>query len=232
MADTSAAELTRESGPAMFSPVDSTWLRRRALYISCLFHGIVFAWLLYPAAAAYIKPQSLMAGEQGASTTRVYWLARATDSRLPSESASSRLVWQKPAKKKKDRHQKSPRTAPDDQFASARPDPGPLAGSPYGSLAYGDVDGFEVRPAIRVSGSEPVVSSGDLAGLAEGNEIIEVTIDESGNIIRKVVLQSLGPAIDNRVLAALEDWRFLPATRDGVAIPSKQDVHYHYPVPR
>jgi TonB family protein len=232
MADGSAAELTRESTPAMFSPVDSAWLRRRAPYISCLFHGIVFVWLLYPAAPAYIKPQSLMAGEQGTSSTRVYWLARATDSDVHSESASARLTWQKPAKKKKDRRQKAPRTAPDDQFASARPDPGPLAGSPYGSLAFGDVDGFEVRPAIRVSGSEPLVSSGDLAGLPEGNEIIEVTIDERGNIIRKIVLQSLGPEIDNKVLAALENWHFLPATRDGVAIPSKQDVHYHYPVPR
>jgi hypothetical protein len=42
------------------------------------------------------------------------------------------------------------------------------------------------------------------------------------------VVQSLRPAIDAKVLAALESWHFLPATRDGVAIPSKQDVYYHF----
>jgi hypothetical protein len=41
-------------------------------------------------------------------------------------------------------------------------------------------------------------------------------------------VQSLGPAIDAKVMAALENWRFRPATRDGVPIPSKQDVVYHF----
>jgi len=72
----------------------------------------------------------------------------------------------------------------------------------------------------------------ELANVAEGNIIIEVTIDEQGNIVKKRVLQSLAPSIDNKVMAALEDWHFLPATRDGIAIPSRQDVYYHYPVRR
>jgi len=58
--------------------------------------------------------------------------------------------------------------------------------------------------------------------------VIEITIDESGNIVNRVVVQSLGPAIDGKVLAALENWHFRPATRDGVPIPSKQDVVYHF----
>ena len=42
--------------------------------------------------------------------------------------------------------------------------------------------------------------------------------------MQKIVLQSLGPAIDQKVLAALENWRFTPASKNGVPIPSKQDV--------
>jgi hypothetical protein len=38
----------------------------------------------------------------------------------------------------------------------------------------------------------------------------------------------MDPAIDEKVLAALESWHFHPATRDGIPIPSKQDVHYHF----
>jgi protein TonB len=55
-----------------------------------------------------------------------------------------------------------------------------------------------------------------------------VTIDDKGNITDKKVVESLTPAIDAKVLAALENWRFLPATRNGIAIPSKQDVYYHF----
>ena len=63
---------------------------------------------------------------------------------------------------------------------------------------------------------DPSVASDQLGGL-QGDVIVEVTIDEKGNIVQKVVIQSLGPAIDGKVLEALENWRFRPATRNGVA---------------
>jgi TonB family protein len=62
-----------------------------------------------------------------------------------------------------------------------------------------------------------------------GDVVIEISIDETGTIVDKRVLVSLGPVIDAKVLAALETWHFQPAMRDGVAIASKQDVHYHFP---
>ena len=43
------------------------------------------------------------------------------------------------------------------------------------------------------------------------------------------MIQSLAPAVDSKVLAALENWRFRPATRNGAPIASKQDVYYHFP---
>jgi protein TonB len=72
------------------------------------------------------------------------------------------------------------------------------------------------------------VFGSDLAG-SQGDVIVEVTIDEQGSIVQKLVLHSLGPAIDDRVLAALEKWHFSPASKNGVPIPSKQDVYYHFP---
>jgi TonB family protein len=61
------------------------------------------------------------------------------------------------------------------------------------------------------------------------DHVVEITIDETGNIVQKVVLHSLGPAVDGRLLAALEKWHFAPASKNGVPIPSKQDVYYHFP---
>jgi TonB family protein len=115
-----------------------------------------------------------------------------------------------------------------DQIAEAAPAPGRAAGSPYGSLTEGPSAGQEIRPALPITTSEPLVGLGDLQGIAEGNVVVEITIDESGNIVAKSVVQSMGAVLDAKVLGALENWHFRPATRDGVPIPSKQDVVYHF----
>jgi protein TonB len=59
--------------------------------------------------------------------------------------------------------------------------------------------------------------------------IVEVTIDAQGAVVEEKLLQGLGPGVDERVISALRDWRFRPATRNGVAISSKHDVHFHFP---
>jgi TonB family protein len=90
--------------------------------------------------------------------------------------------------------------------------------------------GPDVRPALPVVSADPRIELSDLPeGMREGDEIVEITIDAQGNIVQKVVISSLSPTVDTKVLAALENWHFLPATRFGVPIPSKQDVHYHFP---
>jgi TonB family protein len=103
---------------------------------------------------------------------------------------------------------------------------GVSAGSTYGSQAEGPLAGADVRPALPIHGSDPQVFPWELR--QEGDVVIEITIDEAGNIIDKTVLHSMSPAIDQKVLLALESWHFHPATRDGIPIPSKQDVHYHF----
>ena len=75
--------------------------------------------------------------------------------------------------------------------------------------------------------SDPVAYPWELPD-SEGNVVVEITIDERGEITRKMVLQSMGPKLDEKVLAALENWRFHPATRNGVAIASKQDAIFHF----
>ncbi len=210
--------------------------RWRWLSVSLGAHAVLLIWILFPVTPTYIRPSAILAGRGGTLTT---YLVSPPNSKsrisLPEElmNDNPRVMWQKPAKKVKRQDPKTLSRTPQELHASAAaPSNETPAGSPFGSLSYGATEGSEVRPAIRVSGSEPRVYPWELANVPEGNIIIEVTIDERGNIVRKQVLQSLAPPIDNKVMAALEDWRFLPATRDGIAIPSKQDVYYHYPVRR
>jgi TonB family protein len=86
----------------------------------------------------------------------------------------------------------------------------------------------EIRVALPVVSSDPFVDKSELGG-KQGDVIVEITIDEKGNIVSKQVVESFSAEIDNKVLAALQTWHFLPATRNGVPIASKQDVHYHFP---
>jgi TonB family protein len=58
--------------------------------------------------------------------------------------------------------------------------------------------------------------------------VIEFTIDEHGDVIRTAVVQSMGPELDEKALAAAGNWHFRPATQNGVAIASKQDYIFHF----
>jgi len=104
---------------------------------------------------------------------------------------------------------------------------GATGGLPYGSLPGGPVYGNEIRPALPVATADPVVYPWQRP-LSEGKVIVEITIDERGEIVRKTVLQSLGPMIDEKCLAALDNWHFQPATRNGVPISSRQDAIFPF----
>jgi TonB family protein len=102
------------------------------------------------------------------------------------------------------------------------------AGSPYGS-DFGDLTGDDVRPALPMIFMDPHVSRSELPPGVQGDVVVEITIDATGNVVEARLLQAIGYGIDQKVIAALHEWRFRPATRNGVAIPSKHDVHYHFP---
>jgi TonB family protein len=143
---------------------------------------------------------------------------------LQHRDALARLEWAQPPRPGRGRA-----TPPADvaQNADAKKnDHGVSAGSTYALHAEGPLAGADVRPALPIRGSDPQVFPWELR--EEGDVIVEITIDEAGNIIEKRVLHSMSPAIDQKVLLALESWHFHPATRDGIPIPSKQDVHYHF----
>ncbi|HTZ96157.1 MAG TPA: energy transducer TonB [Terriglobales bacterium] len=194
--------------------------------ISLVAHLAFLAWLVHSPAPMFIAPSSVTRGNSGTTVTRLYF---GGDSGVTQDHPSS-IVLPRSAKNEKGRRLAPlapKRQAGNDTVAALNSNEGP-AGSPYGSLSVGSIFGLEVRPALPIVSPDPVIGSDSLEGMV-GDEIIEITIDERGNIIATHVLQSLGPQVDQRVLAALAQWQFSPATKNGVPIPSKQDVHYHFP---
>jgi TonB family protein len=204
---------------------------------SFAFHALLLVVLARAFAPSLVKISPVREGDRGTSIALLYWPARqaeatagAADDRSPvppqPAPAARRLTWNHPKTRKS---RPTENTGPDVDRTRNQPTQARMAGSPYGSFPGGALTGADVRPAIRISGPNPVLSFDDLPNGMQGSVVVEVTIDERGNIIGATVLQSLAPAIDAKVLAAVHEWHFLPATRDGVAIASKQDVLYHFP---
>jgi len=204
-------------------------LPRRQVALLCsslVAHFLFLGWILHSPPPIFIAPQEITKGDGGASLSRIYFggqsgVPQAHPASNPfARQANIRPLHQLPPLSAK--MQKGNATA-----ASLAPEAA-AAGSPFGSLSYGSLSPFEVRPALPTVSFDPIIRP-ELLNAMVGDVIIEITIDSVGNITDMKVLHSFNPAVDQMVLSALEKWHFLPATRNGVPIPSKQDVHYHFP---
>jgi TonB family protein len=123
------------------------------------------------------------------------------------------------------------------------PDAGPAAGgatsataragasadqaAPAGSQAPGgetdlpvEAGGGVVAPQlIESSGVQPVYPEEALSSGLEGLVVLEAIVDEQGRVGHDIkVLRRLGQGCDEAAVAAVRQWRFRPATRDGKPI--------------
>jgi TonB family protein len=64
----------------------------------------------------------------------------------------------------------------------------------------------------------------DIAGRVVAKLVLVVQIDEMGRVTAATVKESAHPRYDRLVTQATREWRYTPATRDGMPIPSEQVV--------
>jgi TonB family protein len=103
-------------------------------------------------------------------------------------------------------------------------------GSLFGGRIPGSpLTGHEIIPALPQVFPDPAIGRADLPPGVQGDVIVEVTIDQQGNVIETKLIQGIGYGIEDRVLATLRQWHFRPASKDGVTIASQHIVHFHYP---
>jgi outer membrane biosynthesis protein TonB len=229
----------------MFAQLNPPATRRQRwlLAASVAIHGLALVWLLREPEALLLSPTSVAVGENGTSLTRLNWSSKLHDNSTHSSPdtatqkyshqrlSQNKLTWKTPTQLAK--------LAPQNPLSRAEADDkaqtqtlsalghGAQAGATYGTLSQGQLYGDEIRPALPIQTYDPVVYPWQLP-TSPGNEVIEITINEQGEIVHKIVLQSLGEDIDTKCLAALENWRFHPATRNGSPIPSKQDAIFPF----
>lgn len=223
--------------------------RRRAasVAISVALHLLCLGFILYVARPRLLTASSKVAGSGDQYVTHIYWPSQknAAANNALGIGQSYKEVMERARKqlqlqaklRVKPKVKTKPKETPDiplahtpsvsvsePSLAANQPQP---AGSSTGS-AFDSSSEDEIRVALPVVSSDPFVDKSELDG-KQGDVIVEITIDEKGNIVSKQVVQNFTPEIDNKVLAALQSWHFLPATRNGTPIASKQDVHYHFP---
>ncbi len=102
-------------------------------------------------------------------------------------------------------------------------------GSQNGSLSFGLTGNHDVRIAYSVFAPDPPIDRSKLPEWIRGDVVVEVAINEKGDVVETRVLKSLGFGLDDVIVETLRKWHYQPAKVDGVAVASKHDVYFHFP---
>ena len=195
--------------------------------LSSALHGLVAAVLCWPGSPVFVKPLLLAHGEGGSATPSSVVLYAPNDLQVAAAERQPLLSLPASARQKKERTMLRKRT---NALEEAEKTPNAAeAGSEQGSAYDGLSSGDEIKPALPATFQDLKIYRSELPSGLQGDVIVEITIDAQGAVVAERLLQGLGHGVDERVIAVLRDWRYRPATRNGVAIPSKYDVHFHFP---
>jgi TonB family protein len=215
----------------MFAPVKpgGDWLRRWALLISLGLHVAAITLLLRHSEPRVLKGVASLRGNggRGAALTTIYLPGKsiAAIPKKMQEERQEREIFPKASKKTPPPVAESKAQPPTtDQSLS----PG-MPGYIMGSLSSGFVNEHDVHIALSLVAPDPPVVSAKLPKWIRGDVIVEITIDERGNVVQTRVLQTVGYGLEVVVVDTLRQWRFIPAKVDGIAVASRQDVHFHFP---
>ncbi len=95
---------------------------------------------------------------------------------------------------------------------------------------YGFSPTHDYQLAFRMAGEIPPIPAADLPPRFEQYVTVEVTIDVDGRVAdERIVAGLVNPEIEQKLLSAIREFKYSPAKRDGVPIPSQLDIIIHIP---
>jgi TonB family protein len=95
---------------------------------------------------------------------------------------------------------------------------------------YGWAPGPDYKLAVQTAGEWPKIAAEELPSRYEQYVQIEVTIDLSGSVAdARIVSGIVDEKIQQKLLAAVREFKYVPATRNGSPIPSQRDIVIHVP---
>ena len=209
--------------------LDTLQFRRRsrtAIACSLGLHVALLGAILYRPAPRVLTASASLKGDGGRGTSHILLVAPGTSAppaarKLDLESRN-KLAYSR-AKKRQAAQQRPQATVADKDLQPGMP------GYVLGSLTTGFVETHDVRIALPVVAPDPPIARSRLPRWIKGDVVVEVTIDEKGQVVETRILQSIGFGIAEIVAATLHDWKYTPAKVDGVPVASRHDVHFHFP---
>jgi TonB family protein len=84
--------------------------------------------------------------------------------------------------------------------------------------------------AFQIAGQIPTISAAQLPPRFEQYVVVEVTINSHGQVAdARVISGDVDSKIQDTLLSAIREFKYRPATREGVPIPSQCDIVIHIP---
>jgi TonB family protein len=108
--------------------------------------------------------------------------------------------------------------APAPASASAAPKPEPRTSAAAPSFSVYSPDDADVRPPVARSKNLPDWRpiAADATKKFKGS--VELLVDQEGNVLSAAIKESVHPSYDSRLLSAARQWKFTPASRQGVPV--------------
>jgi protein TonB len=195
----------------------ATLLRSRSALISTLVHAVVLFLTFGVLHRSHIAPFKLPGTAHGL-TMITYYAAGS-----PPHAVSD-IPQKTPVKQKVDTSHAA-LTAP---VSKPKPPAAPAAEEGAGNAIYSGIGEGDIKIAQQTYFPYPKPSLSSLPHGTSSDVVLDAVIDEHGKISDLKLIKSLGQPIDDVVIATVRQWSFAPATRNGVPIPSEQELHFHY----
>lgn len=216
----------------MFSQLTLTGRARwnLSLLVSFAAHIVLVLILTHHSAPVFVMPSDVALGVPGSSGSVIYL--------APTDAEHLAILVERPKLDLRAAAHATPIPHPpplaepanENESENANPVETARGGSLYGTRVPGTpLTGNEVIPALPQVFPDPAVSRADLPAGVQGDVVVEVTIDENGNVVELKLIRGIGYGIEERVLATLRQWHFRPASKDGMTIASQHIVTFHYP---
>jgi TonB family protein len=88
--------------------------------------------------------------------------------------------------------------------------------------------GPDVTPPLRLSGPIPAYPPAALERGMEGSPVVEIWIDEKGQVMDVAILESAGAMLDGAVLEAVTSWTFRPASVGGTPVSVRMTLQHQF----
>src|SRR5665213_1061305 len=196
----------------------ATLLRSRSTLISTTVHAVVLFLAFGVLHRSHIAPFQLPGTEHGL-TMLTYYAAGS-----PPHAVSD-IPAKDPVKQKADPISHTALHLP---TPKPKPVAAPATQDGTGTSPEAGVGEGDIKIAQQTYFPYPKPSLSSLPHGTSSDVILDAVIDEHGKISDLKLMKGLGQPIDDIVIATVKQWSFAPATRNGVPIPSEQELHFHY----